>query len=318
MADQPDLTVIIPCYNSSTTIRSLVAELATIHAEGGLEIVLVNDGSRDDTAAVCTELAHTAAIPVTFVDLARNFGEHNAVMAGLRFASGRYIITADDDGQNSPSEIEKLYAHARTSGRDVVYTYYGEKQHERWRNWGSWMTNTVADLLLDKPRGLYLSSFRCMTAFVAEQIGRYDGPYPYVDGLIFQVTQNVGGIEAIHEQRRAGRSNYTLRKLAGLWLNLFMNFSVVPLRVSSVLGLAFSVVGFLATLEVVAEALLTKTPPGWGSFMSVFLVFAGVQLLTIGLVGEYVGRMYLTVNRRPQWVVRQVVRKEARDDAPAR
>jgi glycosyltransferase involved in cell wall biosynthesis len=312
MADRPDLTVVIPCYNSTATIAPLVAELAALHVPDGLELVLVNDGSADATAALCTELTRTTAVPVTFVDLARNYGEHNAVMAGLRFARGRYIITADDDGQNPPSEIEKLYQFARTHPYDVVYTWYGHKRHDGWRNLGSWLSNRVADLLLDKPRGLYLSSFRCMSAFVAEQITRYDGPYPYVDGLIFQVTRNVGRVEVAHAERRAGRSTYTLRNLAHLWLNLFMNFSVVPLRVSAVLGVLFSVVGFAATVEVVLEALLTDTPPGWGSFMSALLVFAGVQLLTIGLVGEYVGRMYLTINRRPQSVVRAVVRSPER------
>jgi len=310
MAERPGLTVVIPCYNSATTIGPLVADLAALQLEDGHDIVLVNDGSRDDTARVCRELVRTASVPVTFVDLARNFGEHNAVMAGLRFAHGAQVITIDDDGQNPPSEVEKLYRHARERGHDVVYTYYAEKQHAPWRNLGSWLANKCADLLLDKPKGLYLSSFRCMSAFVVEQIRHYEGPYPYVDGLIFQVTQNVGCMEVAHEQRRVGRSTYTVRKLARLWLNLLLNISVVPVRVSSVLGLVFSIVGFLATLEVIVETLVTRTPPGWGSFMCALLVFSGVQLLTIGLVGEYVGRMYLTVNRRPQSVVRDVVRKD--------
>ena len=175
---------------------------------------------------------------------------------------------------------------------------------------GSWLANRVADVLLDKPKGFYLSSFRCMRAFVVEHIQHYEGPYPYVDGLILQVTQNVGRLEVAHEPRRSGRSTYTLRKLVGLWLNLFLNFSVVPMRVSAVLGIVFSVIGFLASLEVVVEALITKTPPGWGSVACALFVFSGVQLLTIGLVGEYVGRMYLTVNRRPQSVIRDIVRSD--------
>jgi undecaprenyl-phosphate 4-deoxy-4-formamido-L-arabinose transferase len=194
-----------------------------------------------------------------------------------------------------------------------LYTYYAEKQHARWRNLGSWLTNRVADILLDKPTGLYLSSFRCMSAFVVEQICHYDGPYPYVDGLLLQVTQNVGRVEVAHEERRVGRSGYTLTKLVRLWLNMFLNFSVVPLRLASVLGLAFSAVGFLATIEVLIESALTNTPPGWGSLMVALFVFCGVQLLTVGLVGEYVGRLYLTANRRPQSVVRTIVR---RDDGP--
>jgi len=308
MNDRPALSVVIPCYNSASTIGPLVAEVAALHIDGGHEIILVNDGSRDDTARICRALVESAAVPVTFVDLARNYGEHNAVMTGLRYARGHYVINIDDDGQNPPSEVEKLFRYARQSGLDVVYTYYPEKQHARWRNAGSRLANRIADLLLEKPKGLYLSSFRCMTAFVVGEICRYEGPFPYIDGLVFQVTDKVGRMEVSHQERRVGRSTYTLAKLLRLGLSISMNFSVVPLRLSSILGVVFSVVGFAATVWVVLESLLTDTPQGWGSFMCVLLTFSGVQLLTVGIVGEYVGRLYLTANRRPQSVVRCVER----------
>lgn len=308
MADRPALSLVIPCYNSATVIGKLVSELERLRIEGNHELVLVNDGSQDGIAEVCRELVRDAVIPVTFVDLARNFGEHNAVMAGLRVARGDYIITMDDDGQNPPAEMVRLYHFARESDKDVVYTRYTEKQHARWRNLGSRFANRLADFLLDKPKGFYLSSFRCMRSFVADQICRYEGPYPYVDGLILQVTQSLGVMQVAHAERQIGRSGYNLRRLVHLWLNLFLNFSVVPLRVSAVLGLVASAAGFLATLGVVAEALFSDTPRGWGSLMSVLLLLCGVQLLTVGLVGEYVGRMYLTANRRPQSVIRSVLR----------
>ncbi len=308
MADRPALSLVIPCYTSATVIGKLVSELERLRIEGNHELVLVNDGSQDGTAEVCRELVRDAVIPVTFVDLARNFGEHNAVMAGLRVARGDYIITMDDDGQNPPAEMVRLYHFARESDKDVVYTRYTEKQHARWRNLGSRFANRLADFLLDKPKGFYLSSFRCMRSFVADQICRYEGPYPYVDGLILQVTQSLGVMQVAHAERQIGRSGYNLRRLVHLWLNLFLNFSVVPLRVSAVLGLVASAAGFLATLVVVAEALFSDTPRGWGSLMSVLLLLCGVQLLTVGLVGEYVGRMYLTANRRPQSVIRSVLR----------
>lgn len=308
MPDRPALSLVIPCYNSAAVIGKLVSELERLRIEGSHEIVLVNDGSQDATADVCRELVRDAVVPMTLVDLSRNFGEHNAVMAGLRVARGDYIITMDDDGQNPPAEMVRLYHFARESGKDVVYTHYAEKYHARWRNLGSRFANRMADLLLDKPKGLYLSTFRCIRSFVADQICRYEGPYPYVDGLILQVTQNLGTMQVAHVERQAGKSGYTVRKLVHVWLDLFLNFSVVPLRVSAVLGLVASAAGFLATLVVVAEALFSDTPRGWGSLMSVLLLLCGVQLLTVGLVGEYVGRMYLTANRRPQSVIRSVLR----------
>jgi glycosyltransferase involved in cell wall biosynthesis len=310
MADQPALSIVIPCYHSGASLDALVADLAALRIEGGHEIVLVNDGSQDDTAARCRALVRSAVVPVTFVDLSRNFGEHNAVMAGLRVARGAHVITMDDDGQNPPAEVEKLYNYARGNDADVVYTYYAEKQHAFWRNLGSRLTNWVADFLLDKPKGLYLSSFRCMNAFLVGEICRYDGPYPYIDGLLFQVTQNAARMEVTHQPRHEGRSAYTLRRLLHVWLSVLLNFSVVPLRVSSAIGLVFSVVGFLATMLVVVNTLVTEEPPGWASTISALFTFCGVELLTVGVLGEYIGRMYLTANRRPQSVVREIVRSD--------
>jgi undecaprenyl-phosphate 4-deoxy-4-formamido-L-arabinose transferase len=213
----------------------------------------------------------------------------------------------DDDLQNPPEEVVKLYDHARLGGWDVVYTRYAEKKHEGWRNLGSRFANGVADALLDKPKGLYLSSFRCMGALVVREVTKYDGPYPYVDGLIMQVTQRITSVEVLHLARAEGRSNYTIRRLVRLWLNLATNFSVLPLRLATFAGAAMGVLGLLAALIVVVEALMTGTPSGWASVMTSVLLTSGVQFLILGVLGEYVGRAFLSANGKPQGVVRQVI-----------
>jgi glycosyltransferase involved in cell wall biosynthesis len=308
---RPALSFVIPLYYSADTIGPLVNEIAGLTIAGGHELVLVNDGSRDETAARCRELLKNARIPVTFVNHARNFGEHNAVISGYRHAQGAYIVNLDDDGQNPPAEAVRLWEHAVRERLDVVYGHYSEKKHSGWRNLGSWFTNRLTDWLLEKPKGFYLSSFRCVSAFVAQEVARHESPFPYIDGLILQVTQEVGAIEVRHAARTAGQSGYNLRRLVRLWMSTFVNFSIMPLRLATLLGLLMAVGGILGLGFVFYLRLTNKGPDyGWGTLMGALLVFSGTQLVILGLIGEYLGRMFLTVNRRPQSVVRSVERNE--------
>ena len=309
------LSIVIPVYRGAASIGIVVDALAGLQIAGGHEVILVNDGSPDNSADICRQLSARTDLPVTFVNLSRNFGEHNAVMAGLRHVRGDYVITMDDDLQNPISEVAKLFEHARDGGWDVVYTYYAEKKHAAWRNLGSRFANKVADVLLDKPRGLYLSSFRCMSAFVAKCVTRYEGPFPYIDGLITQSTQHIDRIPVEHMARASGQSNYTMRRLVRLWLNLFINFSAMPLRLSVVAGFVIGLLGMAGCIMVVAEALLRAPPPGWASLMAATLLLAGVQMVMLGIIGEYLGRLFLTINRKPQSLVREVVRPAA-ENAP--
>jgi glycosyltransferase involved in cell wall biosynthesis len=300
---------VIPLYHSAQSIGHLLREIEALVVEGGHEIVLVNDGSRDATSAVCREFARTARIPVTLVEHARNFGEHNAVLTGYRHARGRHLVNIDDDGQNPPAEALRLWEHAKAHGLDIVYGHYRTKEHSLFRNFGSWFTNRVTDWVLDKPKGFYLSSFRCVSAFAAGEAARYAGPFPYIDGLLLQVTQSVGALSVEHAGRAVGRSGYTMRRLLRLWVSTFVNFSVMPLRLATLLGLLMAFAG-LAGLAVVLYLRLTNQGPdyGWGTLMGALLVFSGAQLVMLGLIGEYLGRMFLTVNNRPQSVVRAVER----------
>ena len=193
-----------------------------------------------------------------------------------------------------------------------MFGHYAEKQHSAWRNFGSWFTNRMTDWALDKPHGFYLSSFRCVTAFVAQQVVGYAGPYPYIDGLLLQVTQRIGSIDVRHEPRRAGQSTYTLRRLVRLWLSAWVNFSLLPLRVATALGLFIAIAGLVG---IRLGRLLAAHEPGaqrsaGARSMAALLVFSGTQLVLLGLIGEYVGRMFLTVNQRPQAIVREIVRRE--------
>ncbi len=311
----PHLSIVIPLFNAALTLPALYQELSALKIDGGLELVLVNDGSRDATEEIALGLAQASRIPITFLSLSRNFGEHNAVLAGLRASTGRYVVTMDDDLQNPPSEVLKLLSAAEAGKHDVVYAIYERKEHAWWRNFGSKLTNLIADYVVEKPRKLYLSSFRCLTRLVADEVAKSRTPYPYIDGLIFQITQNAGAVPVRHVGREQGRSGYTLRKLVRLWMSMLVNFSVLPLRLMTLAGMITSALGFLAVIEVVLEHLLRKNPTGWGSLMAAILLLSGMQLLLLGIMGEYVGRIYLGISDKPQSVVRSKFTSRGKDVA---
>jgi glycosyltransferase involved in cell wall biosynthesis len=301
------LSVVVPVYNGSGTIERVVEAVSALKIDGGLEIILINDGSDDDSAAVCDKLVESAGLPMTFINLARNFGEHNAVMAGLKIARGRYIVTIDDDLQHDPADIVALYEHCRDDGLDITYTYWDKKKHNLIRNLGSHLTNRMASVIMGKPKDIYFSTFRCLSRFLVDNILRYDGPYPYIDGLVLQITDKIGKLKITHHDRETGQSGYTTRRLIRLWLNIFVNYSVMPLRFSTVVGLILSFLGLLYTIRVITIHMMDETPEGWASLMSVVLLFSGAQLVVLGVMGEYLGRIHLTNNRKPQFVVRETV-----------
>jgi undecaprenyl-phosphate 4-deoxy-4-formamido-L-arabinose transferase len=311
-----NISIVIPVYNGAATIGALVDRLIDVLGTNALQVVLVNDGSPDRSDEVCRALRGKYAEQVTYVRLARNFGEHNAVMAGLHRARGDYVVIMDDDFQNPPEEVSRLVEHAFNNDYDVVYTYYPRRHHHWSRVLGSRFNDFIANFLLEKPRGLYLSSFKCLSAFAVGEVIKYRGPYPYVDGLVLRCTGSIGTIEVRHEPRREGRSNYTLGKLVALWLNMSVNFSVLPLRISTMMGLAFSAVGFvLGSLVTLGKLWRPEWPVGWASGIVADLLFAGIQLAMLGIAGEYLGRLFLMCNQTPQFVVREVFDKH-RETSP--
>lgn len=309
------LSVVIPVYNGAETITDLVDVLGRQAFGMAIEIILVNDGSKDDSQEVCERLLRTANVPITLVTHARNFGEHNAVMSGLRRAKGDYVVTIDDDLQNHPGEILKLLDKLRGENLDIVYAQFITKQHATWRNLGSKSANLIAEWLTEKPRGLYMSTFRCMNRFLVAEIMNYSGPYPFIEGLVFQITNRIGSVEVTHLPNKAGRRNYTLRKLVTLWLTILINFSTRPLQLSISLGLGMALLGGLGAVYVFVDYFMEgPSSAGWPSIVVLMLVFTGTQLVILGLMGEYIGRMFIHVGGRPQAVVRTSIAAEPKSD----
>ncbi len=303
----PSLSLVIPVYGSEPVLPELVRRLQAMFDQQArpsddYELILVCDCSPDRSWAVIRSLAEQYPW-VRGILLRMNAGQHNALMAGFSQARGRVIVTMDDDLQHAPEDIPLLLAEL-AQGRDVVYARFKSRKHAGWKVAGSRLNDLVASYLMKKPKGLYLSPFRAMTADIRDDILRYQGPYVYVDGLILSVTRNIGTVDVDHHERYAGDSGYSLRKSISLWLKMATNFSILPLRITSFVGLCFAGLGFVLALVLIIQKLtLDRMPIGWSSLIVTVLIVGGVQLLALGMLGEYLGRVLLILNSRPQYVV---------------
>lgn len=297
------LSVIIPVYNSEKTIRPLIEKLQATLSEISFEIVMVNDGSRDCSEQICRELSQAYA-NVRFISLRRNYGEFNAVMCGLNWAYGNYCVMIDDDFQNPPEEILKLVETAESGDYDVVYTYYAKKQHSVGRNMGSRFVNWLTSYLLNKPKDLYLSSFKLIRQEVVQEIIKYHGPYPYIDGLIFRITRNIGTVQVAHEKREEGASNYTFHKLVSLFLNILFCYSSLPIRLFVPIGVGLFSLGFLLLLFLTIQWIIGPDPKGWQVVTATIIFIGGIQCLLLSVLGEYIGKSFMAQSGQPQYVIK--------------
>ena len=303
------LSIVIPVYNSEKTIEEVVNEIeiavSKLNSKFDLEIILVNDYSKDNSLQVCKNICKHKSF-VKLISFSKNFGQHNALMAGIKVASGDYIISMDDDLQTPPAEMYKLIDALENNNYDVVFAKYKIKNKSIFRILGSFVNDKMANILAEKPKNVTINSYFIMKKYIANEIIKYGHAYPYIGGLIFRVTQNVGNILIEHRDRKIGKSNYTLKKLLQLWFNGFTNFSVKPLRISSVFGLFFSITGFIYLLIIIIRKIINPgIPAGWTSIMAAIIFFGGIQLLSIGLLGEYIGRVFLSINKKPQYVIKE-------------
>ena len=313
------MSVVVPVYRSEECVAKLVAVLteAFQRMSRTYEIILVNDCSPDGSWERIAEAAKGDA-NVRDVNLRRNFGQDSALMAGLGQATGDIIVIMDDDLQHDPRDMEALVREVER-GADVCYARFREKKQTWWKNVGSWLNGKLAEVVIGKPPGVYLSPYKAIARPVVEEVIKYEGPYPYVDGLIFRVTHNIVEVEAEHHERYAGSSTYTFLKSVGVWLKLATSFSLAPLRIATYLGFMLAGFGlFLALYFIVRTLLGSGAPLGWASIIVSVLVLGGVQLACLGIVGEYLGRVFIHLNRRPQYIIRETAGgPDERDSAEA-
>ena len=301
------ISIIIPVFNSENTIEILVNNIVqTLGEHYKFEIILINDASKDSSEEKCKKLLDEYSSIVLY-SLSKNVGEHNSVMAGLNKCTGDYAVIMDDDLQHSVDSLLELikFGIKEKNNFDVVYTYYDKMKYNFFRNLGRKFNNFIANLLLDKPKFLYLSSFKLINRFLITEIVKYKSPFTYIDGIILGITSRIGRIKVEHSQRAYGKSGYTLKKLLQVWSSMFTGFSIVPLRLSLILGSMLSILGFIFALLTFIERIIDNTvPSGYATIIIAVTIFAGATLIALGLLGEYVGRIFISLNKKPQFTIR--------------
>ena len=308
------VSILIPVYKNDGGLDELVKRIGTSMANSAyasnFELVLVDDCSPDNSWEVIQRLAKEHAF-VQGATLSRNFGQHNAIMAGLNLVSGQYIVLMDDDLQHPPEAIPNMIREL-VAGADVCYTRYANRQHAAWKIAGSRFNDWVASWLLSKPKGLYLSSFKALKRGVVDQIRSHEGPFAYLDGLILDITRRIATVEIQHGTRAYGEGNYSFKKSISLWLRMVTGTSIVPLRMVTLMGALIAMLGFFgAIFIVISNFLYPNESKGWASIIVTILLVSGFQTLFIGVLGEYLGRIHLRLNNKPQYLFRYTTKSDA-------
>lgn len=310
------VSFVIPCYRSEHTLPHVVAEIEEKMKELSqyeYNIFLINDCSPDNTWGTIRRLCEEKPY-IKGISFARNFGQHSALMAGLRHSDGDYVVCLDDDGQTPADEVDKLLDKLE-EGYDAVYAKYEHKQHSSFRNMGSKVNELMTRTMLGKPKNLYLSSYFAVRRFVVEDMIRYENSYPYVIGLVLRATKSITNVEVQHREREEGNSGYTLKKLLGLWFNGFTAFSVKPLRFATAIGGCCAGIGFLyGAYTIIKRFINPDVPMGFSAIMSATVFFGGMIMIMLGLIGEYIGRIYISLNNSPQYVIRERMNLERTSD----
>jgi len=301
------IDIVIPVYNSESCLLELSKQLSEKLENISHRIIYVNDNSSDNSWALLKQISKNTN-NVIAINLAKNFGQDCAIMAGLTHTDGDYIVIMDDDLQHNPSDILPLIDQLKKKNADLCYGKYELKKQSLFKNFGSWLNDKLANIVLKKPHDIYLSPFKILKKSLVDKIIQYDGPYPYIDGLIFRYTTNITQVLVSHHKRFSGKSNYSIVKSISVWLRVLTNFSVIPLRISTYVGIFSSLIGFLLGILFIALHFLgIDSPEGWPSLMVSVLFIGGIQLMGLGIIGEYVGRSYLFQSKEPQFIIDELI-----------
>ena len=306
------ISFVIPCYGSELTIESVIEEIKEKVKEKkkyDYEIILSNDKSPDNVWNIIKKLASKDK-KIKAINLAKNMYKHGAVMAGLAVAKGEYVVMLDDDGQCPVNDLWDLIKPLE-DGHDAAHAKYPVKRQSKFKNFGSWLNKRMAEILINKPKDLYFNNFSAIQSYIVKEMIKYENPYPYVEGLLLRATDDIVNVTMDERERSIGDSNFTFKKMIKLWINGFTAFSVKPLRLASYVGFICSLIGVgYATYIITLKFLNPAVPQGYSSIMAVLLFIGGVIMLMLGIIGEYIGRIYISLNKSPQYVIREKINIE--------
>ena len=299
-------SIVIPVFNSELILPKLILEIANAMEGQSYEVILINDGSTDKSWNVIVNLVNNYDC-LKGICLARNFGQDNAIMAGLHHSTGEYVAIMDDDLQHSPYDIIRLRNKCE-SGFDVCYADYSHAKLQLWwKNFGSYLNAKQAEIIIGKSREIYLSPFKIISRLVVESILQYKNAYPYIDGLIFRSTNSISQIKVEHYKRYASKSNYNLRKSISVFMKHLTGFSIIPLRIATLIGFLTSTLALFLAIYYILIYFHGDVIEGWTTLAVLILLIGGAILMSLGIIGEYIGRIYLVANKRPQFVVRKII-----------
>lgn len=303
-----EISIVIPVYNSHECVAELSRQIKDALKGIDYEQIMVNDCSKDSSWEEIQKEAKQNPNLIG-INLRKNGGQDSAILTGLNYASGKWIVIMDDDLQHSPYDIPKLYEEAK-KGFDVVYANFEAKKQKLWKNMGSWFNGKISEIAIQKPKEIYLSPFKIVSKGVIDEMVKFNNLFPYIDGLIFQVTRNITQIDIEHHERELGQSNYNLIKSIKVFLRMLFGFSTMPLNLASWTGFFSAIAGFGLAIFYFVEFLMGKADvTGWTTIVILILILGGLILVALGIIGKYLGQVYLTVNNQPKFIVKETVHK---------